>query len=49
MYRLFVKRGRKWVWGIREYDSLEAAEARVRELEAVGIKSRVRRNEELFG
>ncbi len=48
MFRLQVWYGNRWKWGIVEYDSIDAANARVAELNRVGIKSRVRKNEELF-
>ena len=49
MYILQVRFRRSWKWGINTYETLEAAEARVAELEAVGIKARIRQASELYG
>lgn len=49
MYRLQVRFKRSWKWGINTYETLEAAEARVAELEAVGIKARIKLNSEILG
>lgn len=49
MYILQVKDRRVWRWGIQRYETLEAAQERVQELEKVGIKARIRRAAELFG
>ncbi len=48
MYRLQVVFKGNWRWGVVEYDSIEKANARVEELKKVGIKARVRKNEDLF-
>ncbi len=48
MYILQVKYKRTWKWGINQYDTKEAAEARVKELANVGIKARIRMADELF-
>ncbi len=48
MYRLQVWAKSHWKWGIVEYDTLEAASARVGELVEVGIKARVKSRLELF-
>lgn len=48
MYRLQVQYKNRWRWGIVEYDTPEAAAARVEELNRVGIKARIRRSEEIF-
>ena len=48
MYRLQIWKYRTWIWGIVDYDSLEKAENRVKQLEKVRIKARVKKSEELF-
>ena len=48
MDRLQVKYGNRWKWGIVEYETLEAAENRVAELNRVGITARIKRAEELY-
>jgi len=48
MYRLQVWYKNHWKWGIAEYDTLDAANARVGELAKVGIKARVKNRSELF-
>lgn len=48
MYTLQVNFHGKWKWGIKQYDTKEAADARVAELAAVGIKSRIRLTSDLF-
>lgn len=48
MYRLQVMYYGEWKWGIREYATIEAAKARVKELAKVGIKARVKTSAELF-
>ena len=48
MFRLQVKCQGRWRWGIVQYDNLTAANERVAELGKVGIKARVRKNEEFF-
>lgn len=48
MYRLQVMYYGVWKWGIREYDTMDAAKARVIELAKVGIKARVKLTAELF-
>jgi len=49
MYTLQLKLWNRWHWGIVQYDTLEAANKRVKELAMVGIKSRVRLTSELYG
>lgn len=49
MFTLQVMFQKRWRWGIVQYDTLEAANKRVGELEKVGIKSRVRLTAELYG
>lgn len=41
MFRLKVKRGRKYVEGVREYPTIEEAQKRVEELKKVGIVAKV--------
>lgn len=41
MFRLKVKFGSKWKWGVNDYTSREAAQKRVEELRAVGIISKI--------
>lgn len=48
MYRLQVWCMKHWVWGRNEYDSMEAATARVAELKKAGIKARVKPSRELY-
>lgn len=48
MFRLQVRYGRSWKWGLNVYNTLEDAQKRVEELNKVGIKSRIKKNEELF-
>lgn len=48
MYRLQVRFQGSWKWGIREYDTMEDAQKRIKELSKVGIKSRIRKSSELF-
>ncbi len=48
MYRLQVLYYGNWRWGIREYNTLEAAKARIKELKKVGIRARVKLAAELF-
>lgn len=48
MYTLQVMVQKKWRWGIVQYDTLEAAKQRVKELAVVGIKSRVKLTAELY-
>lgn len=47
MYRLQIRFGKQWRWGVNDY-SLEQAQKRVEELKAVGIKARVKPVAELF-
>jgi len=49
MFILQVLFRRQWKWGIVKYDTMQEAEARVKELAAVGIRARVRRSSELYG
>lgn len=42
MFRLQIMYGKTWKWGVRTYNSLEEATARVETLASVGIKARVR-------
>ena len=48
MFRLVVWHNRHWKWGIRDYDTLEAAIERVEQLKAVGIKAKVKPISELL-
>ena len=48
MFRLKVWASGSWRWGLITYASREAAENRVKELKAVGIKAKIAKNEELF-
>lgn len=48
MFRLQVWYNRHWKWGIVDYDTMDAATARVEELAKVGIKARVKPRSELF-
>ena len=48
MYRLEVKCGGKWRWGIRTYETLADAENRVKELSRVGIRARVKVAEDFY-
>ncbi len=48
MFRLQVRFRNEWRWGIVEYATEEEAKERVETLKRVGIKARVRKNEELF-
>ena len=48
MYRLQVFYKKRWIWGVVEYDSVESANARVRQLSEVNIRARVRPSSELF-
>lgn len=48
MYRLQVKYYGEWKWGIRDYDTLDAAKSRVEELAKVGIRAKVKLAAELF-
>jgi len=48
MYRLQVEYYGEWRWGIRDYDTLDAAESRIKELAKVGIRARVKLTAELF-
>lgn len=47
-YRLKVKIGRKWKWGLNTYRSLEEANARKAEMERAGCKVKVALESELF-
>lgn len=47
MYRLKVKCGRTWRWGLNSY-TLEQAISRQTELNLVGIKSIIKPESELF-
>lgn len=48
MFRIQVWTCSHWKWGIREYATEKDAQERVRELQKVGIKARVRTSYELF-
>lgn len=48
MFRVQVWYKNHWKWGINDYDSKDAADARVEELAKVGIKARVKPSSELF-
>lgn len=41
MYRLKVRRGKKWVLGVNVYDTILVAQTRQVELELVGIQSMI--------
>ena len=47
-YRLQVYFQRRWKWGLNDY-TLEQAEQRVKELQAHGIKARIKPISELVG
>lgn len=47
LYRIQIWVERSWVWGINDYTWFEAV-GRAKRLKAVGIKSRIRPNSELF-
>lgn len=49
MYILQVRFRKSWKWGRNTYATREAAEARIAELAAVGIKARIRLASELYG
>ena len=49
MYRLQIRYKRSWKWGINTYETRKAAEARIVELAAVGIKARIKNESELLG
>ena len=48
MYRLKVWQSGRWKWGRKFYDSIEAAENRVKELKKVGIRAKIARVEDLY-
>lgn len=48
MFRLQVKFKGRWKWGIVVYETLSEATDRVEKLKEVGIKARIRNNNELF-
>lgn len=48
MFTIQVWFQRSWKWGIRQYNTLDEANARVQELAKVGIKSRVKLTAELY-
>lgn len=41
MFRLKVKRGRKYVEGVKEYTTIEEAQKRIEELKKVGIVAKI--------
>lgn len=41
MIRLKVKRGRKYVEGVKEYPTIEEAQKRIEELKKVGIVAKI--------
>lgn len=49
MYTLQVMYQRRWKWGMKQYETLADAQARVKELSSKGIKSRIRLTSELYG
>ena len=49
MYRLQIRYKRSWKWGINTYETRKAAEVRIAELAAVGIKARIKNESELLG
>jgi hypothetical protein len=48
MYRLKVKIGKRWVWGLNSYPSLEAAQERKAQMEKVGHKVKIESENVLF-
>lgn len=48
MFRLQVKVKGKWRWGIRQYETIEEANARVEALSKVGIVARVAETTDLY-
>lgn len=48
MYILQVWFNRHWKFGIRQYRDLGSANKRVEELKKVGIKSRIKKSNELY-
>lgn len=47
-YRLKVKFGKRWVWGLNTYPTIEAAEARKTQMEAAGHKVKIELESKLF-
>lgn len=48
MYKLQVWFKRHWKWSVKEYSTIEEAEARIEELRRIGIKARVRLSSEQY-
>lgn len=48
MYKLQVWFKRHWKWSVKEYSTIEEAEARIEELRRIGIKARVRLSADLY-
>ena len=48
MYKLQVWFKKHWKWSIKEYSTIEEAQARVKELKKIGIKARVRLSSEQY-
>lgn len=48
MFRLQIKIGKEWRWGLNEYPTEKSAKKRQTELSEVGIKSRVKSADKLF-
>lgn len=48
MYRLQVWFKRRWKWSVKEYSTIEEAEARIEELRRIGVKARVRLSADLY-
>lgn len=47
-YRLKVKYGKRWIWGLNTYKTIEAAEARKAQMEAAGHKVIIEVEDHLF-
>ena len=48
MYRIQAKMGRKWVWGLNDYETIEMAEERQSVMNQVGIQTRIKHRDLLF-
>lgn len=48
MYRLKVKFGKRWVWGLNSYPSLKEATIRKQQMEKVGCKVKIELEIKLF-
>lgn len=47
-YRLKVKYRSRWIWGLNTYSTIEAAQARKAQMEAVGHKVKIEPEGKLF-